>query len=246
MLLDLLSSDNYVSYNVKIAQLMGLDCAVYLSELININRKAITKDKIEDKCFVINRQYIENRTTLNVDQQLILDSKLKEAGILGKNLDNPDAVYIDANALVNLIAAGDAKLLERVTKLTKLKDVSRVAAGKMTQRMRDMLNCKTAISTDSAELSAALSGWIEGVYAKPNGFLSKRAVTIFQNELYKYTNGDLDLALKLVDIATVGGYRDFRWAVEEFERNYASTFRRQYTQTTPIKKKIADSSGEEF
>ena len=215
MLLDLLSSDNYGTYNVKVAQIMGLHTAIYLAEIININRKAINKEKIDNNCFTINRQYIENRTTIDTEEQLKIDKKLSEVGILGMNVDNPDQVYIDVNALTNMIAAGDAKLLERVSRITKLKDVGDMRVGKMTQRQRDAANCKTAISTTNGELLDALSGWVDAVFARPNGFLSKRAVTIFQNELYKYTNGDLDLALKLVD--TVAGYRVFQWAKEEFE-----------------------------
>ena len=246
MLLDLLSSDNYGTYNVKVAQIMGLHTAIYLAEIININRKAINKEKIDNNCFTINRQYIENRTTIDTEEQLKIDKKLSEVGILGMNVDNPDQVYIDVNALTNMIAAGDAKLLERVSRITKLKYVGDMRVGKMTQRQRDAANCKTAISTTNGELLDALSGWVDAVFARPNGFLSKRAVTIFQNELYKYTNGDLDLALKLVDIATVGGYRDFQWAKEEFESRFADTFRRQYSQVAPVKRKTVDSTGEVF
>ena len=70
-------------------------------------------------------------------------------------------------------------------------------------------------------------------------------MTIFQNELYAYTNGDVDLALKLVDIATIGGYRNFEWAKNEFEKDYADSFRRQYTQM-PVKRKTVSSAGEVF
>ena len=245
MLLDLLSPENYVSYNVKIAQTMGLHAAIYLSELININRKAINKQKIDDHCFTINRQYIENRTTITTEEQLKLDKQLQDVGVLGKKADSPNEVYIDVNALTNMIAAGDAKLLDKVTRLTKLKDIGSAKVGKMTQKQLDIEKCKTAISTTNAELQEALCGWVEGVFMRPNGFLSKRAVTIFQNELYAYTNGDLDLALKLVDIATVGGYRDFQWAKNDFEANYADSFRRQYSQT-PIKRKTVESKGEVF
>lgn len=245
MLLDLLSSDNYISFNVRVAQLMGLNVAIYLSELININRKAINKERLDNNCFLINRQYIENRTTISVEEQLKIDKKLQDVGILGKKAGSPDEVYIDVNALTNMIAAGDAKLLERVSRITKLKDVGDMKVGRMTQRQRDAENCKSAINTSCDELRSALSDWIDGVFARPNGFLSKRAVTIFQNELYNYTNGDLDLALKLVDIATVGGYRNFEWAKTEFEKDYADSFRRQYTQL-PVRRKTVDSTGEVF
>ena len=47
-LFDLLSTDMYVSYNVKLAQVLDLQSAIYISELININRKAIEKNKLKD------------------------------------------------------------------------------------------------------------------------------------------------------------------------------------------------------
>ena len=70
MILDLLSSDMYVSYNVQIANKIGLEEAIYISELININRKAIQKNKIEDGYFNIDRKYITNRTTFKLEKQI--------------------------------------------------------------------------------------------------------------------------------------------------------------------------------
>lgn len=246
MLLDLLSSDNYVSYNVKVAQIMGLDVAVYLAELININHKAINKQKIDNNCFTVNRQYVENRTTLTLEQQIVCDKKLLDAGIIGKNVDKSDEMYIDANALLNLIAAGDAKLLDKVTKITRLADVGK--NGKLTKREMEARTCKSAITTTEKELKNALTQWVDAVYARPGGFLTKRAVEIFERDLYQYTNGDLDLALKLVDIATVGGYRDFNWTKDDFEKNYAATFRRQYApMNAPIsRRRSSDTNGESF
>ena len=43
MLIELLSTSNYVSYNIKLAELLGLHSAIYISELMNINEKAIKK-----------------------------------------------------------------------------------------------------------------------------------------------------------------------------------------------------------
>ena len=58
MLLDLLSLDNYVSYNIKVAEILGLHAAIYLSELMNINDKAIRKSKTKDNFFTVDRKYI--------------------------------------------------------------------------------------------------------------------------------------------------------------------------------------------
>ena len=40
MLIDLIRTDNYVSFNVQLAHIVGLHAAIYLSELLNINSKA--------------------------------------------------------------------------------------------------------------------------------------------------------------------------------------------------------------
>ena len=60
----------YVSYNVRLAHILDLPTAVYVSELININRKAIEKEKLKgDGFFKLDRNYIELRTTLKKEEQ---------------------------------------------------------------------------------------------------------------------------------------------------------------------------------
>ena len=49
MLIELLSFSNYGSYNVKLANVLGLETAVYLSEIMNINERALRKNKLDDK-----------------------------------------------------------------------------------------------------------------------------------------------------------------------------------------------------
>ena len=44
MLVELLSQSNYQSFNIKLAQLLGLESAIYLSALIDINEKANGKN----------------------------------------------------------------------------------------------------------------------------------------------------------------------------------------------------------
>ena len=46
MLIDLLSANNYVNYNIKVAELVGLHPAIYLSELMNIQSKAEKKNML--------------------------------------------------------------------------------------------------------------------------------------------------------------------------------------------------------
>ena len=78
---------------------------------------------------------------------------------------------------------------------------------------------KDSISCSNYELLTALRNWVDSIYARPNGFLSKTAITIFQNTLNEYTKGDLDLALRIVQIASVQGYKNCEWAIALYEKD---------------------------
>ena len=73
MLIELLSTSNYVSYNTKLAQLLGLHASIYLSELMSINDKAIRKDKTSESSFVLDREYMTKRTTFDIEEQLEIE-----------------------------------------------------------------------------------------------------------------------------------------------------------------------------
>ena len=82
MLIELLSTSNYVSYNIKLAELLGLHAAIYISELMNINDKAIKKNKVDQEYFKLDRSYITSRTTIEESEQLEIEENLLKLGIL--------------------------------------------------------------------------------------------------------------------------------------------------------------------
>ena len=83
MLVELLSQSNYQSFNIKLAHLLGLEPSIYLSTLIDINEKAYRKNKIiEDGFFTIDRNYVEERTTLSKARQIKIEAELSRVGIL--------------------------------------------------------------------------------------------------------------------------------------------------------------------
>lgn len=228
MLTDLLCTDNYAMFNVKVAQVMGLHMAVYVNELLNITQKAIQKRRVEDGFVTLDRDYITRRTTLEVAEQVALDHKLSNIGSLEVHPNQPDKVKVDIGALTNLVAADEASLLKRVTKLTEVKSVGK-SAPKGSMRQRNIAELKAFIKCTNAELLEAYHDWVDGVFAKPNGFLSKKAITVFQRELDEFAQGDLDLALKILEIAAVNGYRCAEWAIGAFNRDYAKDFYATYS-----------------
>ena len=96
MLLDLLSTDMSVSYNVKLAHRIGLHTSIYVTELINIYRKATQKGKlVDEKYFRVDRDYVELRTTLTKEEQRELDQALKHISVVKISSKNRDTIGID-------------------------------------------------------------------------------------------------------------------------------------------------------
>ena len=216
MLLDFFTTNNRRSYDVRLAHTLGLLPAIYLSQLLDINDKAIRKDKVEQNYFTVDRSYIEYYTTLSKTDQLKIDDDLQNLGILQKK-DNADTLSINIDKLFEFTEQQDLSSLPSVKKASK-----KAKSSKLTQRQKICENLKNFIVCENEELKAAYEGWIEGVYANPRGFLSKRSISIFQEEIDKYANHNLDLALKLIDIATVNGYRDATWAINKYNADTRS------------------------
>lgn len=211
MFLKMLSTDNYVSYNVQIANLFGLHIAIYLTELININEKAKQKEKIDNEGFFkLNREYIKNRTTFKMDEQRNLDKTLSDLKII--EIKEKDFINLNIDVLVTILNNGDIKLIENIEKIIKPTTDKRTKI----EVIKD--NLKNSIVCDNDELLEAYKGWIDGVLSNPNGFLSISAIKSNQKILNNYTKGDLDVALEVLEIATISGYRDLSWAITEYEK----------------------------
>ena len=117
MLIELLNPNNYISYNIKTAQIFGLNTAVYMTELLNIFEKARNKDKLVDKeYFKLDRKYVFIRTTLSIEEQLRIDSKLTQVGILFKHQDNPDIIKVDTKMYASIITSEDVTLIDNLSK----------------------------------------------------------------------------------------------------------------------------------
>lgn len=219
MLLDIFSEDNHIVINYKAISLFGLNTATYFTLLISIYKKAIRKNKLTNDYFNLNREYVKKLIGLSEEEQLICDHNLMMLSVLKKSPEDPNAIKIDLNLYLSIIASDDVKLIDDVRKQMK---VLHPKTLKQSQRQLQINALKNCIECSNYELLTALREWVDGVYARPNGFLSKASIKVFQDTLNNYTKGDLDLALRLVQIATVQGYRDCQWAINLYERDNKS------------------------
>ena len=213
MLIDLLAQDNYISFNSNLAKILGLHSAIYLSEIMNINSKAIKKNKIKDNCFTIDKKYIEERTTISIKEQEDIENNLIKIGILEKNEEK--GVLLNITVLTSILMNPDEKLITNLKLSTKKKTTK---AEAISNNLKGNILCK------NQELRDAYEDWIDSVIAK-QGWMSKTSVISAQNKIDEFTEKNLDLALKIIEIASINGYRDMSWAIENYKSNYLVNFK---------------------
>ena len=215
MLLDMLSSDMYANFNVKLAHRIGLHTAIYVAELININRKAIMKEKLVDgKFFKVDRTYIEQRTTLTKTEQKELDSILVNLNVMSVHSTSKDIVYLDLNAFTGILLDDNSRVECNIKNIALRK--------KNTKKDVMVTGLKESICVPNVELRKAYDEWIDSVISR-EGWMSKTAIKEGQKMVDNYTKKDLDIALEILRIAATNGYRDVTWAIERYEKNLSNS-----------------------
>ena len=229
MLIELLSSSNYVNFNVKLAQILGLKPAIYLSQIMDINEKAIRKNKVDNNYFTIDRKYIESRTTLTKDEQVSIEKDLLNIGILEKDADKRNTICLNITMLTSIMMTPDEDLL---------KDISSLSKGKKKRTKSEVIeeNLKDNVLTTNNELREAYYEWIESVLAK-KGMMTKAAVIHAQPTLDQFCNRNLDVALKVLEIASIHGYEDINWAINSYNKD----FKVSYNIPAPVKTKTTST-----
>lgn len=208
MLVELLSQSNYQSFNIKLAQLLGLESAIYLSALIDINEKAYRKNKIDENgFFVIDRDYIKQRTTLTKSKQEKIELELSKVGIVNTS---DDGISICLDILTSL-------MLEENEGIRKDLSQFRKAASSKSKGEVILANVKKNIDPSLPyELQKAYSDWLDSVYSKIN-FVNKQTLFNAQKEVDAAANHDLDAAINIINIATASGWKDMKWAVKIYK-----------------------------
>ena len=221
MLIDLLSPSNYINFNIKVAEVVGLHPAIYISELMNINNKAIKKTKTDknNNSFVLDREYVKSRTTLDVEEQLDIENNLIKIGILEKPSEDANCIILNINVLTTLLMSNDEELISNIKNLTKIKKKS----SKTTKADSIKSNLKENIVTTNPELREAYSEWIDAVYAK-QGYMSKKCVVEAQSVVDNFSQRNLDVALRVIDLASIHSYRDMTWAINKYNQEHTVNY----------------------
>lgn len=211
MIINLISTNNYNQYNIELAHLIGLHEAIYLNELININDKAIRKNKVVNGFFTVDRNYITKRTTLSSAEQKEIDQELKICTILNIGEDK-DSVSIDYSKLTTMLMDKNESILKGFVKEVKAQKKQSKA-----EVIRQQL--KKNVFTQNDKLYNAYCEWIDSVSNK-RGYMDKKAVIEGQQVIDNFCGKDLDKAFKVISIATINSYIDMNWAVNAYRKDY--------------------------
>lgn len=216
MLADLLSPANYIMVSRDAIRILGLNTAVYCSELLTIYKKVVSKKKFvnENKFFVVDRDYITKQTSLEVDDQLKCDLNLAKVNVIKIDEENPNQIFFDIEIFASVLASEDIKLLEKVSEKVK---AERTNGTKKAQKDYTIQKIKESIECKTPEILFKLREWVESIFESGKG-LSRAQVKMFKDTLDNYCNGDVKKALRIIDIGIVHSYVDCKWCIGLYEK----------------------------
>lgn len=229
---DVLSSDSYGSYNIKLAKLAGLQTAVYWGCILNVISKVVKKKTYDQSgCFKLDRKYVENQTTLTEAEQGLCDKALERLEVVKVDPADNNRIYVDQEKLFLILINDDQTVLKSVGKATKVSRMDK-AAGK---REGIINRLKSRVNEPDPELFELYGKLIETCYDR--GMTQNAQIDLFQQEINEYTS---DQKVK-VDLLTIGisrGYKVFEWCKSIYEKEYRPTASR------PAAQKVASAVSE--
>lgn len=229
MLINLISLSNYQSYNVILAQALGLNTAVYLNALIEINEKAIRKNKLENDHFLIDRKYITERTTLGKSQQKNIEKTLEAAHIIHKKDD--DCIKVNVDILSGIMMGENESIVENLSFLKT--DERKQKSEHILTSVKRHININLP-----QEMQVAYSEWLDVIQNK-FGFVSKQMILSAQQVVDEAANHNIDTAIDIIHIASANGWKSMKYAVEVYNKQ-------QQNKTVEVKQNNIDVNREAF
>lgn len=212
-MLKALDSSNYFQFNITAAQILGLNNAIYCSELINIYQKAEKKKKLFNNYFIVKRDYIAKRTTLNSTSQYECDASLKKIGIIKVSKENPDMIKFDYDKFVQIITGEDDASLKEISKMVRKLTTHEIKEAKQKSKKEDL---HEFVASGNALIDEKLRNWIDVTCEKT--FMSKETILDFQKVLMQYIKVDVKKGLRIVEIATSQAWTSCVQAIASYEK----------------------------
>lgn len=217
MFLDLIQ--NNMVYNVKLANILGINYSIYIASLGKLLGKNMEDRLVGSDCwFKLDPRYITKLSGLKPKEQEEMNVSLEKIHIIEFD-QKREKIKFNSDLIITMIGENNR------SNLKTMKEIFNAPPEKpkrLTNRQIICNNLKKGVVSNIPELLEPYQKWVEGVYANPNGFLSNQSIKIFQDTIENYSKGNLNLALELINIATVSGYRDATWAINVYEERNKS------------------------
>jgi len=174
-----------------------------------------------DEYFCVDRNYVQSITTFDVSEQIEIETLLINLGILRKQEnEESNALFLDVSMLTSIMMSENETLVSDIQKVTAATTKSKKKTK--TEAIKDEM--KSFVIATNQELREAYFDWIDSVFAK-QGWMSKKSVVSAQQVIDEFSHRNLDVALKVIEIASISGYRDMTWAVNTYKSNYNVQYR---------------------
>ena len=73
------------------------------------------------------------------------------------------------------------------------------------------------MKTTNSELRDAYGSWIDAVIDR-QGWMSKKSVELGEELIDSFSNRNLDVAISVLNLASINGYRDINWAIDAYKK----------------------------
>jgi hypothetical protein len=172
------------------------------------------------------------RTTIDETEQLEIEEYLIRLGVLEKGAES-DVMSLNISNLTAIMMSPDEQLIDKAKKKRK----RATSAEKATKDDKIKSNLKSHLKVQNTELREAYEGWIDAIYDK-QGWMSVKCVTVAETTIDAFSGHNLDVALKLLEIASIHGYRDIQWAINKYNQE----FKISYSTTPSVRKVVTNNS----
>lgn len=185
------------TYNVNIAQKIGLLDSIYLQAIMEIENE-------KGEPFRPDSAKIYIDYGIEVDCQDDLLSNLISNGLVEKQKGGK--INVLPSGLLNLFKEQSQVAVAQPQKSNNKSDCIKQALLKV-------------IHTDDSELKHAYEDWIDTMYAK-RGYLTKAQVELFQQDVEAYVNDSIDNPqLAILQVAIMRGYINANWCINYINQN---------------------------
>jgi hypothetical protein len=214
MVLDVLSPNNNITCNRTLAKSIGLEEAIYCTELLNIYSKAVNKKKtIDNDFFKIDRTYVYKRTLIPVEKQLQIDASLESIQIIIKEKSHKDVdiMKLDVGFIANIVM-GNEKLREDIV-------LHLLPRKRMGKKKRAIEVIKNSFECKDSSILNLLRSWVDvvgSIRGKLN--ITPQSAKLFQEHIDKYSGDNIELKHKLIKLAIETRYWSPKWVTDKYEK----------------------------